>query len=92
MFAMVRKNLPNYRREGAVIVDVRSPEQFRAGNARGSINIPLKEIRHKAAGLDAEKTILLCCSSGNSSGMAAKILKSSGFKNVVNAGSWTNLA
>lgn len=92
MYRAVRQNLPNYLRDGAVIVDVRSREEFGAGNVRGSVNIPLPELQAKAEKLDANKTILLCCLSGNRSGMAVGILKSKGFKNVVNAGPWVNLA
>jgi phage shock protein E len=91
-YRMVRQNLPNYLKEGAVIVDVRSPEEFRIGSVGGSVNIPLQELNSKTDELDPEKTILLCCRSGSRSGMAAGILKGKGFKNVVNAGSWTNLA
>ena len=31
--------------QGAMIVDVRSPEEFRRGHAEGAVNIPLYEIR-----------------------------------------------
>lgn len=92
MFGMVKKNLPNYIKEGAVILDVRSREEFGSGNAKGSINIPLPELQGSLGKLDADKTILVCCLSGNRSGSAAGFLKSKGFKNVVNAGPWVNLA
>ncbi len=35
-----------------VIVDVRSPQQFRDGHLPGAINIPLGELDHKAVELD----------------------------------------
>jgi rhodanese-related sulfurtransferase len=92
MFRAVRQNLPKYLEEGAIIIDVRSEAEFSGGNAKGSINIPLQEIQHRARKLDANKTILLCCASGNRSGMAAMMLKGMGFKNVVNAGPWVNVA
>ncbi|MBI3794425.1 MAG: rhodanese-like domain-containing protein [Nitrospinae bacterium] len=91
MFRSVRQNLPRYMEEGAVIVDVRSEAEYVNGNPRGSVNIPLQQIQGRAKELDADKTILLCCASGNRSGMAATILKGKGFKNVVNAGPWINL-
>ncbi|MBI3581566.1 MAG: rhodanese-like domain-containing protein [Nitrospinae bacterium] len=91
-YRIVRQNLPNYLKEGAVIVDVRTPEEFRNGNVRGSVNIPLLDLHANSDKLDPDKTILLCCRSGSRSGMAAGILKGKGFKNVVNAGPWNNLA
>jgi phage shock protein E len=92
MFGIVKENLPNYLKEGAVILDVRTREEFRSGNAKGSINIPLQELQGNLEKLETGKTILVCCHSGNRSGTAAGFLKSKGFKNVVNAGPWVNLA
>ena len=90
-FSAIRKRLPDLLKEGAVIVDVRSPSEFQSGHVDGSINIPLQDISNKAGSLDNQKTILLCCASGSRSGMAASILRAKGFKNVVNAGPWSNL-
>jgi phage shock protein E len=87
----IRKNLPQYFKEGAVIIDVRSREEFSAGHAKGSTNIPLDEIAQKAGSLDKNKKILLCCASGARSGVAISLLKRKGFTNLVNAGSWQNV-
>lgn len=89
-FKKVKSNLPKLIEEGAIIVDVRSPEEFRQGSRPGSKNIPLGEIGTRLKELDPQKTIILCCASGTRSGMAASILKSNGFEKVFNAGPWTN--
>lgn len=91
MFRSVRAKLPEYLKEGAIVVDVRSPGEFVSGHFEGSINIPLGELGNKVGGLDTDKTVLLCCASGSRSGMAAAILKAKGFKKVINAGPWSNL-
>ncbi|MBI5744030.1 MAG: rhodanese-like domain-containing protein [Elusimicrobia bacterium] len=85
-----RKKLPALAAEGAVFVDVRTPEEFAARNRPGSINIPLAEIPARAKNLDKNSPVVLCCASGARSGMAAGILKSMGFRNVTNAGPWQN--
>jgi ArsR family transcriptional regulator len=37
-----------------VIVDVRSPQQFRGGHLPGAINLPLSELEHRASDLDPD--------------------------------------
>ena len=82
--------IPKLLENGGVVVDVRSAGEFSQGSCPGSINIPLNEIGARAKELDQNKPVILCCASGTRSGMAVGILKRSGFKNVINAGPWTN--
>ncbi len=82
--------LPELIKNGAIIVDVRSPIEFEQGSRPGSLNIPLDQIASRLKELDKNKTIILCCASGARSGMALGILKANGFANVINAGSWAN--
>lgn len=89
-FRAVKARLPELLRRGAVVVDVRGPEEYAAGARPGSLNIPLGALAARANELDASKPVIVCCASGTRSGMAAGILKSRGFREVVNAGSWTN--
>ena len=89
-FKKVKSDMPRLIEKGAVVVDVRSPSEFQQGSRPGSINIPLNEINARSEQLDKNKTVVLCCASGSRSGMAVGILKKNGFKNVINAGPWTN--
>jgi rhodanese-related sulfurtransferase len=89
-FKKVKSEMPKLIAEGALVVDVRSPSEFRQGSRPGSINIPLNEIGARLQEIDKAKTIVLCCASGSRSGMAAGILKQNGFSKVVNAGPWSN--
>ena len=75
---------------GAVVVDVRTPAEYKLGSSPGSINIPLDILPVRLNELDKSKKIILCCASGGRSGMAVGILKNNGFSDVVNAGPWTN--
>ena len=88
-FHRVRKELPELLRQGALVVDVRSPGEFAAGSRPGSLNIPLEQLNTRHGELDRSRPIVLCCASGTRSGMAAMVLKRHGFR-VVNAGPWTN--
>lgn len=89
-YRTVKKRLPGLLREGALVVDVRTREEFAAGSCPGSINIPLDELQNKAGRLDREKPVILCCASGARSGMAVRLFKNLGFRTVVNAGPWQN--
>ncbi|MFM7359248.1 MAG: rhodanese-like domain-containing protein [Sediminibacterium sp.] len=78
-------------RDGAVIIDVRSQDEFSSGHIPGSRNIPLNELPGKMNLLDKSKTIITCCASGMRSSSAKGILKSNGFQHVHNGGGWTSL-
>ncbi|MBI5624764.1 MAG: rhodanese-like domain-containing protein [Elusimicrobia bacterium] len=75
---------------GAVVVDVRTPEEFAVGANHKSVNIPLDQLEGRLKELDPEKPVLVCCASGTRSAMAAQLLKRHGFKEVVNIGPWQN--
>lgn len=76
--------------QGAVIVDVRTPQEFAGGSVKDAINMPLDNIADLArkAIPDPEKPILVFCLSGTRSSMARSILFRSGYKNVFNLGSF----
>jgi len=76
------------KRDGALIIDVRTPGEFAGGHIAGSINIPLDKIGARAVELKKKnKSIITCCRSGNRSGMAKTILAEAGC-NVYNGGAW----
>lgn len=73
--------------EGALLLDVRTPGEFRRGAAEGAENIPLQELqRHLSQLKQAGKPVIAYCRSGNRSGMAAKLLNDNGIE-AYNAGS-----
>lgn len=76
---------------GAIIVDVRTPEEFREGTIKGAKNIPLNTIGAQAETLlKTGKPIITVCRSGARSGMAASQLKKAGIE-VYNGGPWRSL-
>lgn len=77
--------------EGALIIDVRTPGEFKGGNIKGSKNIPLPELRSNIAKIKAlKKPIVVCCASGIRSAQAKTILEKEGIK-VENGGAWRSL-
>ena len=76
-------------REGAVLVDVRSPDEYQAGRAKGALSLPHDLARERAGKLlpDKSAAIDLYCRSGRRSAMALETLTSMGYTNVRNLGS-----
>lgn len=85
---------PDYReliRSGALILDVRTKGEFQSGHFKGSVNIPLQSLQQQIGKLDKNKPVIACCASGMRSASAKSILRSAGFKEVYNGGSWHSL-
>ena len=76
---------------GARIIDVRTPQEFKNGHIKGSKNIPLQSLQARMDELNASETLILCCASGSRSGAARRILKNYGFEEVYNGGGWQSL-
>ncbi|MBL7761890.1 MAG: rhodanese-like domain-containing protein [Chitinophagaceae bacterium] len=77
--------------KGAVIVDVRSKEEFRGGHIKNSINIPLDQVKsYMPEFRKMKKPIITVCRSGARSGIACGLLKSGGIENY-NGGAWDSL-
>jgi phage shock protein E len=83
--------LPELKKNGAILVDVRSAEEFANGNAPGTINIPLQELGSRLGEIPRSSPVVLCCASGTRSGMAKLMLKTKGYPNVYNIGTWNKL-
>jgi rhodanese-related sulfurtransferase len=83
--------LPNLKDQGATFIDVRSEAEFAQGNASVTINIPLQQLSNRIDEISKESPVVLCCASGNRSGMAKMILKKNGYKEVYNIGTWSKL-
>jgi phage shock protein E len=76
---------------GAIIADVRSASEYKAGHISGSKNFPLDNIRTKVTALKKlNKPVITVCRSGARSGIAKGILKSAGIE-AYNGGRWTSL-
>lgn len=77
--------------EGALLIDVRSQNEFVQGNAKGSVNIPLDQIENNLHQLRGKTNIIVFCRSGNRSGQAKLLLNKNGIDNVTNGGTWGNI-
>lgn len=77
---------------GALIIDVRTPDEFTSGHIEKAKNIPLDTLATQTKNLPKDKIIITCCASGMRSASAKSLLKSNGFIKVYNGGGWQRLA
>jgi phage shock protein E len=73
--------------EGSQLIDVRTPEEYAAGHAKGSINIPITTIQNgDLTKISKDKPVYLYCRTGHRAGLVKTILEQNGYKNVTNLG------
>jgi len=75
---------------GALLLDVRSPAEFRSGHVEGAVNLPLDQVNGGAVkalmGDRPDATVLLLCAAGGRARTAAKRLQGAGLRTIVVAG------
>ena len=64
---------------GAVVVDVRDPDEYAGGHVTGAQSLPLGEIPARLDELPRDQTLYLVCQAGGRSAKAADLLAGSGF-------------
>ncbi len=77
---------PDLAGDGAVFLDVRSPDEFRAWHIPGAINIPIGELRGRMGELATyrERPLYVYCLSGFRSYLGSRQLMQNGFQDVQN--------
>ncbi len=80
--------LEEYRQEpDALLVDVRTEEEYRQGHIPGSTHIPLQSLPQNLHKLgDKGRKIYVHCLSGGRSGQAVSFLRGQGYAQAVNIG------
>ena len=73
--------------EGAVLLDVRTPQEYREGRIPGGKNVPLQELDRVAAVAARRDTpLFVYCHSGARSSQAVRLLARMGYTGVKNIG------
>lgn len=86
------QNIIDKIKSGALIVDVRTPEEYHHGHCANAVNIPVDEVEHRLAEFgDKHSTIIVYCKSGGRSAYAEALLKNHGYTAVTNAGGLSDL-
>lgn len=72
--------------QGALLVDVRTPQEFSAGHLDNAINFPLNTVPTAFNNIEKSRHIVIYCRSGNRSGQATRYLQQQGFTHIHNGG------
>ena len=86
-----KHNIGEIIAKGALILDVRTPQEYAAGHLKTSVNIPADEVQKRLPEIGKNKPIVACCASGMRSGVACRVLRACGYTEVYNGGSWQDL-
>ncbi|MDD5057089.1 MAG: rhodanese-like domain-containing protein [Sideroxydans sp.] len=80
------KQAQSMNRQGALLIDVREPDEFAAGHAPNAKLIPLGQLSSRLQEIASykDKPIVVMCRSGRRSAIAVAQLQEAGFKQVSN--------
>ena len=83
---ITKDEIINYIKKGAIIIDVRSSQEFKEGHVDGAVSIPDYQIKKEIKKYvdDKNKILVLYCSTGHRSQRSQKILENMGYTNVYN--------
>ena len=87
----INNGLEAYRSTpGALLLDVRSPGEYREGRIPGSVNLPLRTLKDiGTVAPDKDTPVFVYCFSGGRSAQAAATLRRLGYTNVTDLGGIT---
>ncbi len=84
--------IKDFQSRNAIIIDVRTKEEFSKGAISGSRNIPLQVLNSKINEIKKlNKPVIACCASGMRSANATSTLKNNGIE-AINGGGWNSLS
>lgn len=80
--------------DGAVLVDVRSPEEYAEGHLEGARNVPVEAdgFDDRIDPLDRDATYVVYCASGRRAALAIARMRDLGFTDLHNAGGLDDVA
>ena len=71
-------------KDGALLLDVREPDEWETAHVAGAQHIPLGEIDQRLHELPRDREIVIICRSGRRSAKAQDAMEAAGFKPVAN--------
>lgn len=69
---------------GAILLDVRQPEELELAAVCGALHIPMGEIPHRLAEVPPDATVVVLCHHGMRSLQVARFLERNGYADVIN--------
>lgn len=73
-----------FQQKNHLLIDVRTPAEFKSGHIAGAKNIPLDTLAAKMNDIPQDKTVVIVCQSGSRSANATRQLIAAGYDKVLN--------
>jgi rhodanese-related sulfurtransferase len=80
------ERLASALQQGATLVDVREPAEYRDGHVPGAVNIPMGQLNGRLGEIDRDRPVHVVCASGNRSSAMTDLLTANGFDAINVAG------
>jgi rhodanese-related sulfurtransferase len=80
------ERLASALQQGATLVDVREPAEYRDGHVPGAVNIPMGQLNARLGEIDRDRPVHVVCASGNRSSAMTDLLAANGFDAINVAG------
>lgn len=91
MFGAKKRQVEEYLKNGARILDVRTQREWDGGHIENATHIPFDDLKNRVDEVrQLDKPIITCCASGVRSAKAAKFLNLHNIE-ATNGGGWINL-
>lgn len=91
LFGNKNNEIKSYIEKGAIILDVRTDDEYNAGAIKNSKQIPLGDLHNQIDTVKAfKKPLIVCCRSGVRSAKATAILNKNNI-DAINGGGWKSL-
>ena len=91
IFGAKKRQVEEYIKNGAIILDVRSQSEWDKGHINNAVHIPLDQLHSRVSEVKTiNKPVITCCQSGVRSAKAAKFLNLNNIE-ATNGGGWVNL-
>ena len=84
MPAITWREIQQAGEKNALLVDVRTPDEYSFGSIPGAVNIPLDELRERIHEIPTDRPVYLFCAVGLRGYLALRILKGRGYENIWN--------
>jgi len=73
-----------FKKNNHVLIDVRTPGEFKSGHIPGAKNIPLDKLSKQLNKIPKNRSVIVVCQSGNRSRSACNMLINAGYEDVTN--------
>ena len=71
--------LAAWQDKNALVLDVRTAEEYELGTLPGAINIPMEQLRERTVDLPKDRTLILCCQIGSKATSSQRMLQQKGY-------------